>query len=112
MKISWNKKYTTIAAYSCLVIAFAAIVSFMFINSSWTLKWIRKILVILNPVIYGFVIAFVINPIMRFCENHFFSFVTKSKPRTKLKRVLSLIAAFLFQLIFILYIPSKHFLNN
>lgn len=101
MKVDWNKKYNTIAAYACLIILFSAVVAFLFINSSSTILFIKKIITILNPVIYGFAIAFLINPLMVFCEKHFFAFVNRKKPRNALKRVLSLIAAFLIVTILI-----------
>ncbi len=101
MQINWNKKYTTIAAYSCIVLTFAVALIALMLNFEQVWGFVRKICVILNPAIYGFVIAFLINPVMVFCEKHVFSFVERKKSRKRLRRVLSVIAAFLIAVIFI-----------
>lgn len=101
MKFEWNKKYTTIAAYACIVLTFAAVlfVSVMNIGAVW--GFIVKFIKILNPVIVGYVIAFLINPLMVFCEKKLFAFVERKKKHPKLRRVLSLITAYLIVMILI-----------
>ena len=65
MKIDWNKRYTTIAVYAFLTVAacicfYAVVQWFPFI-----MVWIGKLLGVLSPFIYGFVIAYLINPVQR-----------------------------------------------
>ena len=55
MRPEWNKKYTTIAIYACLVIIFgvACVAAAINIDTIWS--GIGKLMRILNPVFYGFV---------------------------------------------------------
>ncbi|MBQ7161912.1 MAG: AI-2E family transporter [Clostridia bacterium] len=95
MKIDWNKKYTTIAVYVCLVIAFGAVCAFCAFNLGKIWHAVESVLAIFNPVIYGFAIAFLINPLFRFFENRAFKFISRKKPHVKLRRVVALVAAYL-----------------
>ncbi len=95
MKIDWNKKYSTIAAYACIVITFAVVLVAAAMNLDVVWGTAKGILSLLNPFIIGFCIAFLINPLMMLFEDRVFSFIGKKKPRPKLKRVLSLIIAYI-----------------
>ncbi|MBQ3182832.1 MAG: AI-2E family transporter [Clostridia bacterium] len=95
MKIDWNKRYTTLTAYICIIITFAVVLvaAVMHLNVVWGA--VKGILSVLNPFIIGFCIAFLINPLMMLFEGKVFGFIGKRKPRPKLKRVLSLIIAYI-----------------
>ena len=95
MKFDFNKKYSTIAIYACMVIAFALVFALCVFNLSSVWGVVKTILNALNPVIYGFVIAFILNPLYRLFERKVFKFVSKKKKRAVLQRVLSLVAAYL-----------------
>ena len=95
MRFDFNRKYSTIAFYACLVIAFALIFAMCVFNFSSVWSVIKTILNALNPVIYGFVIAFILNPLYRLFENKVFRFVSKKRKHAVLQRVLALIAAYL-----------------
>lgn len=96
MRFDRNPKYKTIAFYACCVLLFAAILVFLIINSSGVVDFIYKGIAILNPVIVGFVIAFLINPVMRFCEEKIFKSIGKKNPGYNiLRRTLSLVLAVL-----------------
>lgn len=97
MKISWNKKYTTIAVYACIVITFAMVLAYAVLNFNHAKYIITKFLVIFNPFIYGIVVAFLVNPMMRFAENKIFKFIKNFT----VKRIISMIAAFLVVIIII-----------
>ncbi|MGN1108473.1 MAG: AI-2E family transporter, partial [Oscillospiraceae bacterium] len=61
MKINWNKKYTTVAVYSLLVIAVAVLfVVFVFKFDSFKqgFSWIGEVSA---PLIVGIVIAYIVN---------------------------------------------------
>ena len=95
MKINWNKKYTTVAVYCCIVIFITMLLASMMLNIGNAKDKIFNLLTIFNPIIYGFVIAFLVNPIMRFFENKVFKFWNGKEKLFKLRRVLSLISAFI-----------------
>jgi len=95
MKIEWNKKYTTIAVYVCIVLAFGALCAFAFFNLGTIWRTIKRVVAIFDPVIYGFVIAFILNPMFRLFERKAFAFVSRKKKRIKLQKVLALICTYL-----------------
>ena len=95
MKLDWNKKYTTIAVYACLVIVFGVVCIAAALNIGAIWGGFRSVMKILNPVFYGFVIAFLINPVYRFFERKVFKFIKPEKTQDVLRRVLSLISAYL-----------------
>lgn len=96
MKFERNQKYTTIAIYCCIVIVFALVTASLFMNFENAKQLINKLFVVISPITYGFVIAFLINPVMKFCENKVFKFWRTSTPRTfKIKRATMVVCAFL-----------------
>jgi predicted PurR-regulated permease PerM len=72
MKVDWNKKYTTIAIYGFLL-ALSVILVYFFISqvSIFTDK-LDYILIVMQPFIIGFSIAYIINFLLGFYENKFF----------------------------------------
>ncbi len=72
MKIEWNKKYTTVAIYSLIVIAVAVLfVVFVFKFESFAdgFSWVGSVIA---PVVCGLIIAYILNPLMMYFENKFF----------------------------------------
>ncbi len=64
MKLEWNRKYTTIAFYAFLVCA-ASIVFYLIFSDLKTFgKFISTIIDPIMPIIYGFIVAYLLNPIM------------------------------------------------
>lgn len=83
MKIKWNKKYTTIATYTLIVIALAVLfVVFVFRFDSFSkgFSWIGTVAA---PIICGIVIAYVINPLVMWIERTFFRKLTEGTPPEK-----------------------------
>lgn len=71
-KINWNKKYTTIAAYCLGVIAISVLfVVFVFKFDSFAagFSWVGSVAA---PIIAGVVIAYILNPLVKYIENKFF----------------------------------------
>lgn len=95
MRIEWNKKYTTITVYACIVSAITILLIFLGINIKNAGEKLRALIKLLNPLIIGFIIAYLFNPLMCSCEKGLFRFVDNKKPRPVLKRVLALIATYL-----------------
>lgn len=64
MKLYTNKKYNTIALYTIIVIAINVLLVVAIFKFQTILNIISALFTVLLPVIWGFVIAFLINPIM------------------------------------------------
>lgn len=87
MKIDWNRKYTTVAVYSFIVIACSIV--FYLISSQVKLfsNKIGDFIAILNPFIIGFAIAYLLNFILKFIENRIISEKMKGKSPSKVRTV-------------------------
>lgn len=83
IRLNWNKKYTTIAAYALLVIA-AAILFVVFIfrydSIASGFSWIGEVLA---PILIGIIIAYIINPLVCMFDNRVFYRIRDSKVRLK-----------------------------
>ena len=94
MKIEFNKKYITVAVYTFAVIA-CSILFYMFIKGFGTVRgYVSKIISILAPFLYGFCIAYLINPLMMLIEKCFRQFDKKGRLKN-VYRSLSITLAFL-----------------
>ena len=103
MKLDWNKKYTTIAVYSFIVIC----CSLLFYNvldklSAFTLK-LGVIMSTLQPFIIGFVIAYLLNFILVFIENKILSHDKLSNLKQGAKRGISILLTYIVAF-FIIYL--------
>lgn len=103
MKINWDKKYTTIAAYAliviCLSIIFANILSQM---DAFTGK-ISEIMGVFQPFIIGFVIAYLVNFILKFYENKVLKKLNKN-PKKSMRGLSILLSYATTILIFYIFI--------
>ena len=80
MKINWNKKYTTIAIYSLIVLAAAVlfvVFVFKFDSISAGFSWVGAVAA---PVICGVIIAYILNPLMMLLENKVFAKLKAAPP--------------------------------
>ncbi len=93
MNFKRNEKYALIAFYSFLTVCACALVIFALVNHGSILSFLKKASAVLSPFTYGFIIAYLCNPIMIFCEKKLFSFKKSKKDMSKLRRILSLILA-------------------
>lgn len=87
MKIDWNRKYTTIAVYSFIVIACSIV---FYLISSQVKVFSSKIsdfIAILYPFIIGFAIAYLLNFILKFIENRIISEKMKGKSPAKVRAI-------------------------
>jgi predicted PurR-regulated permease PerM len=95
MKIEWNKRYTTIAVYSFIVICCSIVFySIMDKMTAFTEK-ISWILEILQPFIIGFVIAYLLNFILIFFEEKVLVFDSIKNMNKKGKRVISILLTYI-----------------
>ena len=99
MKIKWNERYTTISVYSfiviCLSIVFYHIVSEF---SSFKIN-LSKATSVLQPFLIGFVIAYLLNFILKIIEEKGMSHFPSLKPKPK--RFLSLFLTYLVVALFV-----------
>ena len=94
MKIDWNKKYTTIGTYALLVIC-GSIVFYNIISRFDVYKGgFNKLINILNPFILGFVIAYLLNFVLKFYEEKVFKFIIFKNLSHKGKRSLGVLLTF------------------
>lgn len=104
MKILSNKKYNVILKY----VLIAVIVTLLLITTifSWdTVKGLfSSVKTVFNPVIWGAIISFIMNPIMMTSEKFLNRYVLRKKPRPKLARAVSVIVATLVFIVVILAI--------
>lgn len=94
MKIDWNRKYTTVAVYSFIVIACSII---FYLISSQVKVFSSKIsdfIAILYPFIIGFAIAYLLNFILKFIENRIISEKMKGKSPAKVRAISMIITYF------------------
>lgn len=95
MKVNWNNKYTTIAIYSFLV-AVSIILFYLAISqvSIFTDK-LDSIIVIMQPFIIGFSIAYIINFLLEFYENKVFETKYIKRLNLKSKRGLGIVLSYI-----------------
>lgn len=106
MKPQWNKKYTTIAVYTAIVLLAGVLFVFFFLKFDEIGGALSKVLKICAPLIYGAFLAYILKPLVKLYEEKVFR-SDPNKPglsRTS-RRILSVSAAmltfFLFLILFI-----------
>lgn len=77
MKYRWDKKYlywglTAFAVIVCSMLFFFALLRFDQISG-----FVGMLIGILKPILYGLVIAYLLEPVMSFLERHIYSFLQK-----------------------------------
>ena len=68
MKIKFEKKYVEIGTISFCVIAASLLVYYLLFNHSTLFDAVSNVINIISPVIYGFIFAFLMTPILNFIE--------------------------------------------
>lgn len=91
MKINWNEKYTTISVYTILTFAVCLLVYAVIFNFTVIGDIINKICSVASPIIWGLVIAYLLNPIMMWIEKRLRKITERKKPKRKLTRVISVV---------------------
>ena len=89
MKIMPNKKYNTIALYAAHVIAVNVLLVVCILKFNSIMSFFEVITAVLMPVIWGLVIAFLMNPLMVNFEKLFSNKFKSSRGKKKLVRALS-----------------------
>lgn len=91
MKIKWNAKYNTISVYTVLTFTTCLIVYTVIFNFTIVGDAIKSLFTVLAPIIWGLVVAYVLNPIMMWIELRIKGLTERKKPMPKLTRTISLL---------------------
>lgn len=105
-----NKKYYTISIYTVMVVLVCALIVKLIFSWASTSAFISKYIVAAAPVIAGFFVAYLLNPLVNFLERKLFMKLIKEK-HPKISRTLAIISAYLIVvgalvLIFVYLIPQ------
>lgn len=111
VKFQKNNKYFTIALYAFGVIAAAIAFIFVLLYPNKLLGGISRILSILSPLIIGFILSFILNPLLKLFEKKAFKKILNKKGQFKTKRALSMVCTYvvflgIISLFIVLIIPS------
>lgn len=98
MKIDWNSKYTTICVYVVITFSVCLVILGVAANLSAIAGVASSIVKVLQPVIWGFAIAYLLNPFMKAVERLLKKLLERKKPHPKLCRGLACGAAVIFGL--------------
>ena len=96
LKLTMNKKYTTIAVYAFLVIA--AAITFFFVISEHSVvgRMAGTFFGLMTPFIYGAALAYVLNPVLNWLEKKVFPKVFGDRVSKRSRRGLGVLLTFLF----------------
>lgn len=97
MKLNWNKKYTTIAVYAFLVVVASLLFLGFVLNFSRFQSFCLQVFGYLKPVVYGFVFAYLLNPILRVFDDRLLPRLfpgMKPKPKRGLALLLTYLIVF------------------
>ena len=89
IKIDWNSKYTTVSVYTVLTFAACIIVYAVLINFTASGNILKSFFSAIAPIIWGMIIAYVMNPVMMWSEKYIKKVTEKKKPMPKLTRIVS-----------------------
>lgn len=95
MKFKRNEKYDTIAIYAFITVTTSVLICLALSNSTSLWSALNKFFDVVAPITYGAVIAYLLNPLMRLFETKIFTLKKAKKEHFKLKRVLSILCAYL-----------------
>lgn len=109
MKFKWDKKYLYWGVTAVIVLAITVLFNFLLQNNLAIRQAVSKLVKISLPIILGFVIAFLFNPLMKWFENSVFAIFDKKAMDRKLLpewkqtlyRILSLVLTYIVILILI-----------
>lgn len=102
MKIRFNTRYNTISVYVLIVFTLALLISTLILKSSVYWAYVEKVISVLAPVIWGFVIAYLLCPLLTFFEKHFSKLTGKKKPHPRLDRVVGIFVCISLMLVVII----------
>lgn len=99
MKFEGNKRYLSISIYAFLVIAASIVTFFLIKDMRGVGEKASKLISLMMPFILGFVIAYILNPLLRRMDTQFVPWLTKGKLKPKTTRMLAVLLTYLIALI-------------
>ncbi len=87
-----NEKRTTVAVYVFLVALFGVLCVILGVNIGVIFRLFGFIFNVIKPILYGFIFAFILHPLVEIMENTVFA--GWKKPRAALKRSLSIVIVY------------------
>lgn len=104
MKFFTDKKYNTITKYVIFIIIITLIMILTIFKFSIILSLLSKIFKVLTPIIWGLVIAYLLNPIMKFFEKIINKYLFRKKAHPKAIRRISITLTAIITISFITYL--------
>lgn len=96
MKIKFNEKNNTRAVYCIITFAACLFMTALVFKYHVLLNYIGKLCTILAPVIWGVVIAYLLNPLVKFVERMLAKLFFKKKKYPKTSRTIGIVLSMLF----------------
>ncbi len=113
-KIDRNKKYMAISLLACGVLAIAIAIIHIGLHFNTLRSIFSGFFDVISPIFYGLIIAYICNPVMKRAEK-MLSVLEKKRPHKILRRVISILLAYIVMLAFIslmLLLTIPQILNN
>ena len=85
-----HDNYFAIAVYAFLVIVASIALIWLLVNINQISGWVGGVISAMSSFIYGFIIAYICNPIYKKLHKYVFRFVDKKKPHPILRKGLSI----------------------
>ncbi len=101
MRLNTNKKNNVLIFNILLIVALSLLMIMFLFKLDRFLLLFRRILKILSPIIWGFVIAYLLNPIMKLSERTYTKLFCRKKPHKKAARRISVAITMLFFILII-----------
>ncbi len=95
MKPERNKKYTTIAIYTAGVLMIGIVFAFLLWNFDSITGFFSNLLDICSPIMYGALIAYILNPMMKLFEDKLFKKKSENGLSRTAKRTIAVVLTFL-----------------
>lgn len=95
MKFEWNRKASTVAAYAFIVLALSISFFHLLANSDDVVAWLGGLVRPIFPIFYGFVIAYLLNPIMVWIEGLLDRVPRSDRLGRRRKRAVSMLLTYL-----------------
>lgn len=96
LKLDWNKKYTTVSVYAFLVLSASILFFLVLSNLNPVTEFVGQVFKPVRPVLYGFVVAYLLNPVMMTIERWLLNLKLYQRLKDSQRRAISLFFAYLF----------------
>ncbi len=94
-KLPLSRRYLTISFYAFLVVIVSALCILAVTNYTTVLNLIKKLLSILTPFIWGGCLAYILNPVLKTCEQ-ILNALFKDKLSRRVKRTVGMLMTYIF----------------